>query len=190
MSALAEDLTYTVTYLEMAARPTRPSAPRPALPVTLLRCDSPSVRFYRYLYASVGDAWIWFERRLMPTEDLAAILEHPGVSIHVLYLAGEPVGYFELDRSEQPGFDLAYFGLVPEATGKRLGPWLLDQAIHQAFDEGAALLRVNTCTLDSPKALPMYQRAGFVPVRQVERTIPNPHRRMAELPRPNRWIEI
>lgn len=190
MTTLPEDLTYTVTYLEMMARPARPQAPRPALPIMLLRCDTPSVRFYRYLYASVGDAWIWFERRLMPEADLGAILAHPGVSLHVLHLAGEPVGYFELDRRDPPAFDLAYFGLVPEATGKRLGPWLLDQAIHQAFDEGAERLRVNTCTLDSPKALPMYQRAGFVPVAQVERTIRNPHQRMAELPRPNRWIEI
>ena len=190
MSELPAELSYTVTYLEMHARPTRPQAPRPALPIVLLRCDRPSLRFYRYLYASVGDPWIWFERRLMPAADLEEILDHPGVSIHVLHLSGEPVGYFELDRSERPGFDLAYFGLVPEAGGQRLGPWLLDQAIHQAFDEGAEFLRVNTCTLDSPKALPMYQRAGFEPVRQVERTVRNPHLRMAELPRPNRWIEI
>ncbi|MDX2103362.1 MAG: GNAT family N-acetyltransferase [Alphaproteobacteria bacterium] len=187
---MSDLLSYTVTFLEMVGRPSRPPAPRPSVPVMLLRCDTPSVRFYRYLYASVGDPWLWFERRLMPAEDLAQVLADPKVSIHIVYRDGEPIGYFELNRSAAPTVDLAYFGLMPNAVGQGIGPWLLDQAIAQAFDEGASVMTVNTCTLDSPRALPMYQRAGFVPVRREERTVENPRLRLAAMPKPACWIEI
>jgi hypothetical protein len=56
----------------------------------------------------------------------------------------------------------------------KLGPFLLNCAIDAAWSGGAKKLTVNTCTLDHPKALGLYQRAGFVPVRQVTRITDDP----------------
>jgi GNAT superfamily N-acetyltransferase len=92
---------------------------------------------------------------------LRAILDDPAVSVHVLYVDGTPAGYFELDGRAGDTVDLAYFGVMPEFIGLRLGPWLLGQAIGMAWDRDPARVTVNTCTLDHPKALPLYQRFGF-----------------------------
>ena len=79
--------------------------------------------------------------------------------------------FFLLDTREAGCCDLGYFGLVPEAIGRGLGRFLLETAVHAAWDlPGVERLTVNTCSLDHPRALPLYQRAGFVPVRREERS--------------------
>jgi GNAT superfamily N-acetyltransferase len=75
-----------------------------------------------------------------------------------------------LDFREAPVADIAYFGLMPEYTGLRLGSWLLLEGIHDAWDTGVGKLTVNTCTLDHPSALPLYRKMGFRPVRTEDRT--------------------
>ena len=56
---------------------------------------------------------------------------------------------------------IAYFGLVPEFIGRGLGRFFLDWAVDRAWDLGHARVRVQTCDLDHPAALPNYERAGF-----------------------------
>jgi len=41
--------------------------------------------------------------------------------------------------------------------------------VREAWRHGPAKLVVDTCSLDHPRALAMYQRAGFVAVRQEAR---------------------
>ena len=65
--------------------------------------------------------------------------------------------------------DIAYFGMTPEAQGRGLGDWLLGTAIHMAWDAAPRMLTVNTCSLDHPRALPLYQKWGFEPVRREQR---------------------
>src|SRR6185369_493618 len=92
---------------------------------------------------------------------LAAIVNDDAVEVWVLYVAGVPAGYFELDRRQPPDIELAYFGLLPEFSRQRLGPYLLDRALRRAFPSGCSRFWVHTQTLDHPSALPLYQRLGF-----------------------------
>ncbi|MFN3614447.1 MAG: GNAT family N-acetyltransferase, partial [Rubrimonas sp.] len=78
-------------------------------------------------------------------------------------------GFIMLDHRGGPSCDIAYFGMAPEAIGRGLGDWLLGTGIHMAWDEGATKLTVNTCTLDHPRALGLYQKWGFVPIRREQR---------------------
>ena len=48
--------------------------------------------------------------------------------------AGWPHGFFVLDGRAPGRCDLAYFGLVPEAIGRGLGTFLLQTAVHMAWD--------------------------------------------------------
>ena len=66
---------------------------------------------------------------------------------------------------------LAYFGLIPDFQGMGLGKWLLSEAIAQAWSKEPKVLKVETCTLDGPQALPLYQRQGFVPYERKEKTM-------------------
>lgn len=170
----------TVTFLRLEHRG---GAPRP-LPegVALVRLASCSVPFYRYLYNTVGAPYVWWLRRALSDGALAAVLHNPAVSVHVLYVGGEPAGFFELDASLRPVVNLSYFGLVPAATGRGLGAAFLDAAVAAAWDEGADAITVNTCTADHPRALPNYLRAGFVRVRAVDEVWEVPNRLGLSIP--------
>ena len=85
--------------------------------------------------------------------------------------SGWPQGYFILDASDRLDCRIACFGLVKEAIGRGLGSWLLDAAIDIGWKlPGVEKMSVDTCTLDHQRALPMYMKKGFVPVREEKRT--------------------
>ncbi len=164
-----------ITYLEMKDRPAlRPVPPPAGVKLALLRAETPSVAFYRFLYHTVGKPWLWWARRAMSDEALARAVQDPKVEVYVLYCEGQPAGYAELDRRVDGEVELAYFGLLPEFIGRKLGPYLLTWAIEQAWSYGPDRVWVNTCTFDHPKALPLYQRLGFVPYRQETQVIDDP----------------
>lgn len=94
-------------------------------------------------------------------EQLAAIIQDAAVEVYVLYVSGVPAGYAELDRRQFPDIELAYFGIIPEFIGQKLGPYLLRWSIDKAFSYSPRRLWLHTCTLDHPIALATYQRAGF-----------------------------
>jgi len=168
----------TVTYLEMMARPTLPPTPLSSRrAVALLRARQPSVAFYRFLYNSIGESWMWFERRALDDEALAAIIQDEQVEVYVLYIDGVPAGYAELDRRQEPEIELAYLGLMPEFVGAGLGAYLLATAIGIAWSYEPRRLWVHTNDKDHPRALALYQRFGFKPYKQENETYPDPRLR-------------
>lgn len=144
-------------------------------PVLASPCPVP---FYRFLYNTVGEPWLWDYRRRMGDADLAAILADPAVEVHVVSQDGVPAGYIELDRRHQDDegvVDIAYFGLMPWAIGQGIGPWLLDWAIRRTWAQtGTRRMTVNTCTFDHPGALATYLRAGFRLDREEHKASPDP----------------
>src|SRR5262244_2151970 len=66
----AKQIEVVITYLQMTERPVRPTIPAPAARLALMRVESPSVGFYRYLYNSVGEPWFWYVRRRLDDETL------------------------------------------------------------------------------------------------------------------------
>ncbi len=111
-----------VTYLVMPAPP-RTLPPMPAGPkLALMKAENIPLHYYRYLYSAVGVNWLWFERLLHDDETLSKKVHRDGVEIFVLYANGSPAGYYELDFSDPRRTNLVYFGLMPEWTGRRIGP--------------------------------------------------------------------
>jgi len=161
----------TVTYLAMTTRPAQlppmPTSPR----LALMKAENIPLHFYRYLYAAVGGSWLWVERLQMSDETLAEKVHREGIEVFVLYANGSPAGYYELDFAEPTSTKLVYFGLMPEWTGVRIGPWFLGAAVSEALSRGATEIHVNTCTLDHPAALPLYQKLGFQPIRRESRRL-------------------
>lgn len=162
--------TYTVTFLEMTAPPKGPPKPTPGGgPFALIRAHHPPTHYFLYLYRAVGAAYEWTDMLEWPEDRLAAFVQDPKVELYTLMHAGWPGGFYQLDFRAAGVCDLAYFGLTPELIGCRVGPWLLDHALRDAWGRDIERMTVNTCTLDHPKALAMYQRAGFTPIRREER---------------------
>lgn len=158
---MSEGLPTTVTFLEMRAKP-QLDAPAPLGNYSLLHVENPPVHFYRYLYREVGRHHAWFDRERMSDDELAAEVQHEDVELYVLYVNGAPAGYAELDFRPMPNeAELAYFGLIPDFIGQGFGKYLLVQAIGLAWRRNPGRLIVQTCTLDHPGALPLYQKCGF-----------------------------
>jgi GNAT superfamily N-acetyltransferase len=141
----------------------------PDIDVALERVAAPTAAFYRDLYDRVGRPWLWYERRLLSDAALSALLAQPGHELHVARHDGALVGYFELADDE-----LVFFGLTLAYVGRRIGPWLLDRAVERAIARGTTRLVVNTNTLDHPRALETYRRAGFRPVRSEAKELQDP----------------
>ncbi|MGH7495891.1 MAG: GNAT family N-acetyltransferase [bacterium] len=164
----------TITFLETSKKPARAPRKIHAENVLIMRALQPTVSFYRFLYNTVGQPWLWYERRQMGDEALQQIIQHPQVEVYVLYAGGVPAGYAELDWRQTPEVELAYFGLMPEFIGKGLGTLLIDEMHEQVWMRQPQRFWLHTCTLDHPQALAFYQRAGFVPYKQEVKIIDDP----------------
>lgn len=174
MNTSTGKLEMIVTYLEMEAAPTSPTPPAPAAKMALLRAESPPVSFYRYLYNTVGEDWMWYQRRLLNDDELAAIIHAPGVEIYVLYVHGVPAGYSELDLRKELDINLSKLGMAPEFRARGFGRYLLRWTIDQAWTREPRRLLVDTCNYDDPRALIMYQRNGFNVTHQETPLIDDP----------------
>ncbi len=163
-----------VTFLEMGAKPTVPSPPTPRGKIAILKAEKPPAHFYRYLYNTIGRPYYWVDRRKISDETLTAIIQHPQVELFVLYADGNPAGFAELDFRDPRAGQLAYFGLMPNEIGRGAGAWFLHQSIQLSWVKPISTLLVNTCTLDHPRALPLYQKMGFTPYAREDRYIELP----------------
>ena len=168
---MRREVALTITWLEMTARP----GPPPGLPlgvdVALLAAADPPVDYFLYLYRSIGAPWHWTDWLERTRDEQEEFVTDPEVTLHTLMFEGWPGGFFMLD-TRAPGIcDLSYFGLAGAAQGRGLGRWLLGQAVATGWDRpGVEKLTVNTCTLDHPAALGLYQRMGFTPVQRTQHT--------------------
>jgi GNAT superfamily N-acetyltransferase len=163
-----EEVPCTITYLEMEARPTCRRPPMPTGSASaLIAARKPPVWYFLSLYDAVGQDYDWTDQHALPRAEVESFLHDPAVTLCTLMRGGWPHGFFVLDSRSEGLCEIAYFGLVPEALGGGLGKFLLYTAVHMAWDRpGTERLTVNTCSLDHPRALPLYQRAGFKPVRR------------------------
>jgi GNAT superfamily N-acetyltransferase len=158
-----------VTFLEMTERP-RPH-PLPEAPLMLVRWAEIDPAGYRALFARVGSNWLWYSRLAM---DDATLLANVAEVHAVVDRRRIEVGMIELDFRGPGECLIRFLGLVPELAGKGLGKWLFAQTLALAWRPGVERVRVNTCTLDHPAALPSYVKAGFRPVRRAFETFPDP----------------
>jgi GNAT superfamily N-acetyltransferase len=149
-----------VTYLEVTGPPAGPALAPPRGGIEVRRAVRPTTGFYRYLYDAIGRDWLWYERKLLDDAALAAIIHDPRVEVNVLWADGVPAGLAELDF-RAPDVELAYFGVLPEFIGQGLGRFLLDWALRYVWRSRPRRLWVHTCDLDHPRALKVYQKAGF-----------------------------
>jgi len=161
----------TVTFLEMKERPPVLPPQQPAVKAAILKAAKPPVHFYRYLYDTIGSDYYWVDRRRMDDAAVAAVIHNPLVELYVLYVEGCPAGMAELDFRDVGTGLLAYFGLMPEFIGRHLGYFFLYHTVANAWMRPISTLLVNTCTLDHPRALPLYQRMGFSPYSREDRSV-------------------
>ena len=153
-----------VTYLQMHAPPDIP----PTQPGQwhLSPCSEPDIEWYRALYRRIGSEWLWFSRLILPEADLAAALA--ATEIHVLSDSdGREIGLLELDRRVAGEVEIAFFGVIKEATGTGAGRFLMQEAMRLAWTSNVNRVWLHTCSLDHPAAVRFYVKSGFKPYKRT-----------------------
>ena len=114
--------------------------------------------------------YFWEDMHLERPEIVQEFLCDSRVRMYTMIRWGWPQGFFLLDSRQNAVCDISYFGLVPEAIGRSLGGWMLDQALEIAWKaKDMKKVTVNTCTLDHPHARNLYHGRGFRVVRSEQR---------------------
>ncbi len=168
-----------VTTLESAG----PSAdPPPPSALKLRPWPRPDPSDYRTLFRAVGGPWLWFSRLAMDEARLGSTLSDPLVRVWRVFDGAEVGGFVELDTRSAGTCELQYVGLLPDHAGRGHGAWLIAEALRLAWSSRVERVRVQTCTLDHPAALPAYLRAGFRAVSREVQLFPDP-RLIGLLPR-------
>jgi GNAT superfamily N-acetyltransferase len=158
-----------VTSLEHDGPP--PAVPVPASPLTMTRCEEIDLARYRALFARVGGPWLWYSRLAMDDAALARAIGE----VHVVDAPGDPdCGFVEFDFAERGICAIRFLGLAPALAGQGHGRWLFAETLARGFRPGVRRIKVHTCSLDHPAALPAYLRAGFRAVRRAVESFPDP----------------
>lgn len=158
---MSAEVDVTVTFLRQTTRPTYAPQPRPAGKLAILRAEDPPAHFYRYLYDLVGRRWNWISRRSLSDDELAAIIKNKLVHLYVLYVNGVPAGMAEIDATGRHMAEIRFFGLAPDFIGRGLSRYFLSNVVDLAWSHNPEEVRIETCTLDHPAALALYQKFGF-----------------------------
>ncbi|MSV28643.1 MAG: GNAT family N-acetyltransferase [Bryobacterales bacterium] len=178
-------LAAVVTYLEMRGWDTPPGLSLPeagASEFSLRRVEKPELAWYRSLFRTVGENWLWSSRLRKDDEALLAIIQHSAVDVHALSHEGRDMGILELDRRQFPEIELAFFGVAPELIGRGAGTFMMRRAIKIVRSWKPERFWLHTCTLDHPKAIGFYRKAGFTPYRRAVEILDDP-RVAGHLPR-------
>lgn len=156
----------TIHYLKMVKKPdtTTPTDHQLSLKKLHQIIDP---EYYLKLYNAVGDSFQWTDRLGLSHKELAKEINDSRTTIYLLQYQGKTVGYSELVQ-EKEYVELLYFGLFFSEIGKGLGPTFLQLIIAQAWELNPQWVQLNTCTLDHPKALSLYQQIGFKPVKRKQ----------------------
>ncbi len=169
----SSELAAIVTALEMRTRPALKIVP--PCPLSLKRWEQTTPDKYRTLFKRIGAPWLWFSRLIMNDEQLSAIIDDAAVEVYAVIDAhGIEVGILELDFRGGNECELAYFGLVPELSGKGYGRWLMANALNLGWRKDVERVWVHTCTLDSPSALGFYRASGFTVYKRSIETFDDP----------------
>ncbi|MFN3172519.1 MAG: GNAT family N-acetyltransferase [Hyphomicrobiales bacterium] len=170
------------TSLERTTPPNTDAFPLPSSHA-FVQPDPIDLDDFKRLYRAVGDPWLWYGRLQKSDEAIRSILTAATTTLrYLLDPSGLPIGLFEAELQEKESLEVTYFGLVPEATGKKLGPVLMEQGLAAAWTPQTKRAWLHTCTFDSPGALSFYRRQGFKPFRQRLELSPDP-RLIGVLPR-------
>ena len=116
----------------------------------------------KFFYKNIGKKHKWVDRLAWSEEKWTNYLSSEKVKTFVLKYRDDLVGFFELIfHSENNETEIAYFGLLEEYQNKKLGSYLLSEAIKKSFEDNVSRVWVHTCSLDHQNALKNYLSRGM-----------------------------
>ena len=116
----------------------------------------------KFFYKNIGKKHKWIDRLIWTEEQWIKYVSNKNVKTFVLKNKKDLVGFFELIiHTEKKEVEIAYFGILEEYQNKKLGSFLLSDAIKKSFQENVARVWLHTCSLDHKNALNNYLSRGM-----------------------------
>ncbi len=116
----------------------------------------------KFFYKQIGKNYQWVDRLIWTDKNWIEYVSSPNLFTFVLKNNEEIAGFFELmyhkDKLET---EIAYFGLLKEYFGKKLGGYMLSEAIKKSFSYNVKRVWAHTCSLDHKNALKNYLSRGM-----------------------------
>ena len=116
----------------------------------------------KFFYKNIGKNHKWIDRLVWPEEKWISYLSDNKVKTYVLKYKDDLVGFFELIfREDEREVEIAYFGILEEYRNRKLGSYLLSEAIKKCFEFKMKRVWLHTCSLDHKHALNNYISRGM-----------------------------
>ena len=129
---------------------------------SLVLLDPINFQLNKFFYKNVGKKHKWVDRLLWTEKQWIDYVSSSNVRTYVLKNKGDLVGFFELIfHFKNKEIEIAYFGILEEYQNKKLGSFLLSQAIKKSFKENVNRVWLHTCSLDHENALKNYLARGM-----------------------------
>ena len=122
----------------------------------------PDFQLNKFFYKNIGKNHNWVDRLSWSEEKWINYISNKNVKSFVLKFKDDLVGFFELIfHPEKNETEIAYFGILEEYQNKKLGSYLLSEAIKKSFQKNVIRVWVHTCSLDHKNALSNYISRGM-----------------------------
>ena len=149
-------------YLEINSFQNLKQVECPDMKLTLEKVNPPNIEINKFFYKNIGKKHRWVDRLVWDNLKWMSYLENKNVHTYVLKLNNDLIGYFEAIKDQKnKDAEIAYFGILEEFIGKKIGAYLLSEAIKVCFKLSSNRVWVHTCTLDHKNALNNYLNRGM-----------------------------
>ena len=149
-------------YLEINSIEDLNQGPKPSDDYSLNLLNPINFQLNKFFYKSIGNKHMWVDRLIWNDEKWIKYLSNKNVQTYVLKYKDDLVGFFELIRhQDKKEIEIAYLGILEEYHNKKLGSYLLSEAIKISFKNKIDRVWVHTCTLDHKNALNNYMTRGM-----------------------------
>ena len=149
-------------YLEINSLQDLKEGKKPSEDYSLSLIDPINFQLNKFFYKNIGKKHKWVDRLTWPEEKWINYVSLENVQTYVFKFKDDLVGFFELIfHPEKKETEIAYFGILEEYQNKKLGSYLLSEAIKKSFKTNVIRVWVHTCSLDHQNALGNYISRGM-----------------------------
>jgi len=149
-------------YLEINSLQDLQEVTEPTKDYSLNLLDPINFQLNKFFYKNIGQNHKWVDRLVWTETQWIDYVSKDKVQTYILKYKDDLAGFFELIfHFEKKEVEIAYFGILEEFRNKKLGSYLLSQAIKKSFSQNIDRVWVHTCSLDHKNALNNYIARGM-----------------------------
>ena len=150
------------SYLEINSIQDLEEVQKPSVDYSINLLDSINFQLNKFFYKNIGKKHRWVDRLIWTESQWIDYVSDKKIKTYVLKHKDNLAGFFELIfYSEKRETEIAYLGVLEEYQNKKLGSFLLSEAIKVSFKNNIDRVWVHTCSLDHKNALNNYISRGM-----------------------------